>query len=73
MAAQTRIVQDILKYLAKKNMFNYRFDFEIGYLIKSPCKECDKKDNFPECAANCKILDEIHDILSKAVSCSRRV
>lgn len=53
-------------------MFNYRFDFEIGYLIKSPCKDCDKKDNFPECADNCKILDEIHDVLSKAVSCSRR-
>ncbi len=53
-------------------MFNYRFDFEIGYLIKSLCKDCDKKDNFPECADNCKILDEIHDVLSKAVSCSRR-
>ena len=73
MVAQIRIVQDILKYLAKKNMFNYRFDFEIGYLVKSPCKECDKKDNFPECADSCKILDEIHDVLSKAVSCSKRV
>jgi len=54
-------------------MFNYRFDFEIGYLIKSPCKECDKNNNFPECADACKILDEIHGILSKAVSCSKRV
>ena len=54
-------------------MFNYRFDFEIGYLTKSPCKECDKRDNFPECMESCKKLDEIHDILSKAVSCSKRV
>ena len=73
MATQIKIVRDILKYLAKKNMFNYRFDFEIGYLIKSPCKECDKQNNFPECVDTCKMLDEIHGILSEAVSCSKRV
>jgi len=54
-------------------MFNYRFDFEIGYLVKSPCKECDKQNSFPECADTCKMLDEIHGILSEAVSSSRMV
>ena len=73
MAAQIKIVQDILKYLPKKNMFNYIFDFEIGYFVKSPCRDCDKQNDFPECADTCKILDEIHGILSKTVSCSKRV
>ncbi|NQT10223.1 MAG: hypothetical protein HQ573_03525 [Desulfobacteraceae bacterium] len=62
-----------MKYLAKKSMFNYRFDFEIGYLVKSPCKECNKQNSFPECADTCKMLDEIHGILSEAVSSSRMV
>jgi len=59
-----------LKYLFHKNKFNHRFDFEIGYLMKSPCKECDKHDDFPACMESCELIDEIHDILSESVSCS---
>jgi len=49
----------------------YRFDFEIGYLISSPCKECASRDDFPRCAETCKILDRIQTILSETISCSR--
>jgi len=49
----------------------YRFDFEIGYLVRSPCKECASRDDFPQCAETCKILDRIQAVLSEAISCSR--
>ena len=56
----------------KNTPFNYQFDFEIGYLVKSPCKDCDKRIDFPQCANDCTILDDIHTVLAEAVSCSTR-
>ncbi len=60
-----------MKYLPYKKKLNYRFDFEIGYLIKSPCKECEKREDFPECMDDCNMLDKIHSILCESISCSR--
>ncbi|MEE8398987.1 MAG: hypothetical protein V3S89_08265 [Desulfobacterales bacterium] len=56
----------------KNTRFNYQFDFEIGYLVKSPCKNCDKRTDFPECSNDCMILDGIHTMLAEAVSCTTR-
>ena len=50
----------------------YRFDFDVGYLSKSPCKECAHRKDFPGCEDNCQILDKIHTVLSEVVSCSKR-
>jgi len=61
-----------MDYLAKNNTFKYRFDFEIGYLIESPCKTCDSRVNIPECMDDCTMLDAIHAILAEAVSCTSR-
>ncbi|MDA8404748.1 MAG: hypothetical protein M0Z56_11245 [Desulfobacteraceae bacterium] len=47
-----------------------KFDFEIGYLIKSPCKECINQPNLPKCADACVILDDIRLILSRGISCT---
>lgn len=47
-----------------------KFDFEIGYLIKSPCKECDTRKYFPECSDGCSILDKIQTTLSAGISCT---
>ena len=55
----------------KKQAFKYRFDFEIGYLVKSPCKECEVRKQFPKCVDDCSMLDKIHTRLSEAVSCTR--
>ena len=60
-----------VKYLPSKNVI-YRFDFEIGYLSKSPCKTCAQSRDFPGCEDDCQILDKIHSVLSEVVSCSRR-
>lgn len=50
----------------------YRFDFEIGHLVKSPCRGCEERDDFPHCIDRCKTLDRIHWALAESVSCSNR-
>ena len=65
------MVPNFIKYLPSKNV-KYRFDFEIGYFTKSPCKECVNRSDFPGCEDDCRILDKIHTVLSEVVSCSRR-
>jgi hypothetical protein len=52
--------------------FKFKYDFEIGYLVKSPCKKCILNKTFPKCADHCDLLDKIHTVLSEAVSCTRR-
>jgi hypothetical protein len=47
-----------------------KFDFEIGFLVKSPCKSCEKKDQFPKCFDTCSILDNIRGILASGISCT---
>ena len=60
-----------MDYLSLKKIYNHRFDFEIGYLIKSPCKNCDTIGCLPDCSEKCDTLDQIHTILSDSVSCTR--
>lgn len=49
-----------------------KFDFEIGTLIKSPCKECeDRRLVFPGCTRECRLLDEIQTLLASGICCSR--
>lgn len=50
-----------------------KFDFEVGYLIKSPCKGCLRREEFPGCIDRCATLDEIQTILAQGISCSRSV
>ena len=53
-------------------MFSYKFDFDVGYLVKSPCKHCEILEYFPACIDTCDLLDQIHAVLSEAVSCSKK-
>ncbi len=57
-------------YHIRRNL-KYRFDFEIGYLKKSPCKECEERDGFPKCIDTCRIIDQIHHILTESISCTK--
>lgn len=45
-----------------------RFDFEIGYLIKSPCLKCKNKSKLPKCHTGCLILDKIQTKLARGIS-----
>ena len=52
--------------------FRSRFDFEVGYLVKSPCKECPRQVEFPGCREGCQRIDRIQTILAETISCQRR-
>lgn len=47
---------------------NYNFDFDIGYLVKSPCRDCVTQDKLPDCIQNCEILDKIQHVLADSIS-----
>jgi hypothetical protein len=49
-----------------------KFDFEIGYLIKSPCKDCVTRDRFPDCIDDCRLIDDIHNVLAHGVPSIRQ-
>ena len=44
------------------------FDFELGYMVKSPCINCKDKKNIPKCFDNCPLLDQIRTILARGIS-----
>ena len=43
------------------------FDFDIGYLVKSPCRDCTTRDNLPDCVQGCDILDKIQTVLADSI------
>lgn len=44
------------------------FDFEIGYLTKSPCLNCELKKDLPKCHTDCIMLDRIQTTLARGIS-----
>jgi hypothetical protein len=58
--------------IKSKKVPRYRFDFEVGYLIKSPCRECLRDNHLPGCAYDCVVLEKIQTILAESISCTRR-
>ncbi len=52
--------------------YTCRFDFEIGYLVESPCRCCDHNHELPRCANTCGLLDRVRDLLTDTVPCTRR-
>ena len=57
--------------MEKENTREYRFDIDIGYITKSPCRECSIKSSLPECSSRCEILTKIQELLVGSVSCSK--
>ena len=45
----------------------HRFDFDIGYLVKSPCRDCTSRGNLPNCINDCEILDQIQTVLADSI------
>jgi hypothetical protein len=46
--------------------------FDIGYLVKSPCRNCEKARSLPGCMPQCKTLKEVQKILSQGMSSSNQ-
>jgi hypothetical protein len=55
-------------YRVPKLVIHRRFDFEIGHLVKSPCKACCDRPLLPECANGCSLLDRIQTRLARGIS-----
>ena len=45
----------------------HSFDFDIGYLVKSPCRDCASRGNLPNCISGCEILDQIQTVLADSI------
>ncbi len=43
------------------------FDFDIGYLVKSPCRDCVSREVLPNCIEGCEILDQIQTVLADTI------
>lgn len=63
--------QQAEKFKRNKNFIKHKFDFETGYLTKSPCRECDTRMNFPGCLDSCELLQKIHSKLINVISSAR--
>ena len=48
-----------------------RFDIDIGYITKSPCRECPKVSSLPECSSCCEMLTQLQELLVGSISCSK--
>ena len=48
-----------------------KFDFDIGYLVQSPCKTCGINEQFPDCCISCPILDRVQRLLARGISSTR--
>jgi len=52
-------------------IYKFKFDFEVGTLMKSPCRNCEERDKFPKCLEECERIDRIQSILAGTRSCTR--
>ena len=59
-------------YTPKLTNYKYRFDFEVGYLVKSPCKKCLNRIEFPGCSNDCDLLAGIHQVLADTINSTHR-
>ncbi|MGD8833595.1 MAG: hypothetical protein PVJ84_14485 [Desulfobacteraceae bacterium] len=57
-----------MKIYNRNNPIKRRFDFEIGYLKKSPCRTCSQRPLFPDCINACELLDRIQTKLARGIS-----
>jgi hypothetical protein len=39
--------------------FRNKLDHDIGYIRKSPCRDCGLKKRLPDCSNNCKTLNQL--------------
>ena len=67
-----------VKVTSKREPMNHRkfhtrrvMDYDIGHLVKSPCRDCAIRYQFPRCSATCDILDRVQTYLSQSISSCR--
>ncbi|MEJ2039113.1 MAG: hypothetical protein P8X55_09295 [Desulfosarcinaceae bacterium] len=48
-----------------------KLDYDVGYLVKSPCRECREHHRFPECFPACGLMDEVQTLLAQTIVTTR--
>ena len=43
------------------------FDFNIGNLVQSPCRNCPNRFRLPDCRKECKLLSRVQNILANQI------
>ena len=51
----------------------HSFDFDIGYLVKSPCRDCGSREDLPNCVEDCEILDQIQTVLADSIPSEKSI
>ena len=59
--------------MEEKNIIENRFDIDIGYITKSPCRECSSNNRLPECSSRCETLTQLQNLLAGSISCSNYI
>lgn len=67
-AARTRLSKRQSELMKRPVFDDKSFDFDIGYLVKSPCKGCMSHHSFPDCMDGCELLDRVQSALSDSIS-----
>ncbi|MCF8077824.1 MAG: hypothetical protein K9K88_00950 [Desulfobacterales bacterium] len=52
-------------------VYRNRFDFDIGTLVKSPCRDCPDRSDIPDCVETCKLIDHVQRVLATSISSTR--
>ncbi len=60
------------KYPQKTLSYTCKFDFEVGYLVRSPCRTCAEIGRLPACSRSCTQLERVQTLLADSISCTRR-
>ena len=66
--ARTRLSKRQAEMMKRPVFDDKSFDFDVGYLVKSPCKGCQSHRRFPECMDGCELLGRVQSALSDSVS-----
>ena len=60
------------KHPQKTLSYTCKFDFEVGYLVRSPCRVCEQINKLPTCSRSCSQLARVQTLLADSISCARR-
>jgi len=58
--------------MAAGSINEYEFDFEGGYITKSPCRDCTLESNLPDCSNDCRMLSQVQMHLARSIFCSNQ-
>jgi hypothetical protein len=54
--------------MKQSKALSQKFDYDLGYLVKSPCRDCSTYKLFPACMDRCALLDRVQSVLSDSLS-----